>query len=788
MALTREQSLSLMKMRQRQAQQAPAAAAPAPVKKPSLFETRPVMRPDDESETALRIASATSGGRFKPPQPEKGPSLQQVKKGGVGLTVGGLQGAIGGVLGTPGEILNIPSTVEKIGRAGLRYAQESRLPGVLSAGVKLVSALTGGGKVSTETAIPRLPIGVPEVTAGLFGETTDPAEELGRFVGEITAPVGTVVKGGAKLTRALISEVPPTREAIARTFEKRGYILDPAQLRADRPIKTAGATTTARAKNEKLATKEASRATGVETEDINPQFIASRTQELGRDYDRIFNRNFVIDTDAARTLVDIAKQEGKIFPAGVAPIGQTVNNIVIRWKDALAEAQLKAIQKGTQRIIDKQQRGGVARWRKDWPTLISSTDANAPAWLGPMQSKVNDLSARLGLSRVPEVYAGTPSRESVYGMATADGYIMIRSNLDEPGALTTAMHEFGHQADYQYFRYQPDSVKKELVAAWLDERQKFPLGTKTLEQLRPLTAQKYGSIKRKVPDVESDNGYFRNFAEWYAEQTSRWLSKTDKPKTVIEKYFAGAAKNWNDVYASVVGYTPLREEVSSFFNAAWKNPETAGLTIQTAAQPTIRASAELPILPLENVTAPISGKELQRLRSNLTDLARSETDGLKRRAISELITQIDTQIIAKSNPDILPMLKSTNSKYAATAALADGLKDGWVTGGRVDLSRLGDYVAGEVPAMQFGAGTSRHPLYELGYGGRELNLTSRSAGQQIPGSDFTQAVRAPLLFAAKTVGARSQVARAAQRAVSSKELRRMQAEQAARATRRGGTP
>lgn len=202
----------------------------------------------------------------------------------------------------------------------------------------------------------------------------------------------------------------------------------------------------------------------------------------------------------------------------------------------------------------------------------------------------------------------------------------------------------------------------------------------------------------------------------------------------------------------------------------------------------MRAAPETPVLPLENVSAPISGLELQRLRSNLTSLARREPDGQKRYAISRLVTRIDEEIIGKSNPGLLERLQDTNRKYSAVNTLAEGISQGWVSGGRVDLSRLGDYVAGEIPPIQFGSGTARHPLYELGYGGREIGLTSRAAGQQITGSEVAQAVAGSKLAVARVLGQRSQAARAAQRLVSEKELRRMQAEQAARAARPRGVP
>jgi len=120
---------------------------------------------------------------------------------------------------------------------------------------------------------------------------------------------------------------------------------------------------------------------------------------------------------------------------------------------------------------------------------------------------------------------------------------------------------------------------------------------------------------------------------------------------------------------------------------------------------------------------------LQRLRQQLTKIARSATDGNDRQAASQFITAMDDALF-KDNPELLQRLKKVNGQYTATMTLADGIEQGWITQGKVDLSRLGQYIAGK--SYGYGTGTSRHPLYDLGYMGRALNMRSRVAGAQYP--------------------------------------------------------
>jgi hypothetical protein len=100
------------------------------------------------------------------------------------------KGVAGGAVGMPAELtVNLPSSIESLGRMGLRAA---------------------GANVSSETAIPRVGYGAPEMTEAMFGKPKSKAEAVFRGAGELSTPfVPSLLKApgalsrGSKLERAL---------------------------------------------------------------------------------------------------------------------------------------------------------------------------------------------------------------------------------------------------------------------------------------------------------------------------------------------------------------------------------------------------------------------------------------------------------------------------------------------------------------------------------------------------------------------------------------------------------
>lgn len=132
----------------------------------------------------------------------------------------------------------------------------------------------------------------------------------------------------------------------------------------------------------------------------------------------------------------------------------------------------------------------------------------------------------------------------------------------------------------------------------------------------------------------------------------------------------------------------------------------------------------------------VDGKELQRLRSDISDIARNHPDGKVRFTAGEFLEKIDNNII-RNHPDLAKTLQETNRKYAVGKTLEDLNARGGIQGGNVSLEQLGDYLSKNV--YGYGSGTTRHPLYDLGLLGKELKLRGRFEGVEqgsglIPGA------------------------------------------------------
>jgi hypothetical protein len=690
---------------------------------------------------------------------------------------------------------------QEVGEAGKQYLaggvspeQETRLKGLQQQKQKLGDV----GKAATylPEAVATIPammaapaIGTGASLAALLGTTglsqaiMRPVEKETKggkdFIKEKTQQVVEGVKGaeeGLLLGLGIFKGIPavgktigekfvggktqPAITDLAKKWEDKGLILDPAQLRPEKPISSPGYKTKAQLNNEKILTKEATKETGLETENITPEYLQSRKDKLSKNYDKIFNRNFEIDKPFVDKLQEISDFEKRVNPAGSRQIIGTAQNLVNRYQEEALTQQLQQIQQRIKNTTRKQgpMIGGIPQGvRKKFPTLYQKGEANAPEWMDDVTNSVNELSESLGLPKPPRVFAGKGPQSGLYGLATGDGdLIVIKHDLDRNGAIATGLHEFGHNVEFQLFAYAPQATQKEIMAAYLNQKASLPKGGLTTEQHRPITAEKYGVGVRDLPAVGTYETYLRNFNEWFAEQTSRWITTNQTPTNTVEKFFKGVADVWKAIYARVKGSIPLVQEVDQFFRSNWK-----GNLINDIVPPNTFADTPM---NLGDITAKIPGTELQRLRSNLRDVANTNTDGAIREAARNFVTQIDA-MVGRDNPQLLEALIDTNRKYAATMTLANGIEKGFVTQGKISAEGLGNHLAQQI--YGYGLGTTNHPLYDLGYAGQQLKLSSRAEGTTMqPAVGFGAKTKALGRLLGTGMGSRTQVGRDIQRRIS----------------------
>lgn len=157
----------------------------------------------------------------------------------------------------------------------------------------------------------------------------------------------------------------------------------------------------------------------------------------------------------------------------------------------------------------------------------------------------------------------------------------------------------------------------------------------------------------------------------------------------------------------------------------------------------------------------VDGRELQRLRSELSNIARTASDANDRRIAGQFVESID-KAIERSNPALAAKLLDTNRKYAVAKTLEEMIEKGYIRQGNISLEKLGEHLANNT--YGFGSGTSRHPLYDLGFMGRELNMRALWEGTTGKADDVLKAALGKAgKYVGGALGLRTQAARRAQR-------------------------
>ena len=165
-------------------------------------------------------------------------------------------------------------------------------------------------------------------------------------------------------------------------------------------------------------------------------------------------------------------------------------------------------------------------------------------------------------------------------------------------------------------------------------------------------------------------------------------------------------------------------------------------------------------------TFPVDGEVLHALRKELSAIARTASDGNTRRVAGDFVERIDENL-GRNHKDLLAKLKDTNRKYSATKVLEELVEKNGIRNGDISLKALGDHLAQNV--YGFGSGTTKHPLYDLGFAGRSVNQTARWQAPEEKGLLSALSGKAEKALGAVLggpIGPRSRVAREVQKRIS----------------------
>jgi hypothetical protein len=658
------------------------------------------------------------------------------------------RGAGEGFLGQVGDVLEAARTYDPFVLAGLN----PRITPEMRAEAGLPERQLGYLPVPTTEEVAKgtdILFGEPEENKKLFRKT---GQVLGPFVSPRS--LGRLSQTAAD---ALIGRPSIRGAKVAAEAEAEGLPVTARQVRGKEPVGEPLSI-----KQQEKVNEEVSAVTGASTKSIDPEFIDSRLKALGKDYDNIYSGEFKIGEDVAAAAKAILDQETAVGAAGDAGVASIARNIFGRWNKAREDAEALVQQQQIMQTI-KGQQTALKRGKGEYVTkkfgpgervdaapltddLLKAygagdhtnvrpiTAADAPAWASDVNKVITELTENLGLRVRPGVYVGNGAGS--YGWAHPYGHIFLneKSLTKAEDALATALHEFGHMVEFQLFEQAPKEIKEAINAAW--SASKLEGKGKTVEQLRPVSASKYGpEHAQMVPTSARDKNYYLGFSEWYAEQVSRWLTTTKEPVTLAEKFFKGIADTWKKIYQKVTGYLPMADATDRFMRYNWNGKlinDDAVLRIYQVPEVKTATGAPLggtgeaakSVALSEPVIAKIDGRDLQRLRSYISDRAANHPDGNIRFQARKVLKQID-DAIEQTNPAKKALLQKTNQKYRATLTLRDLQKSGdaSLNAGNISPQTLGR-------AIQADGYELTHPLSKWGQYGNVLRMRSATQGAE----------------------------------------------------------
>jgi len=159
-------------------------------------------------------------------------------------------------------------------------------------------------------------------------------------------------------------------------------------------------------------------------------------------------------------------------------------------------------------------------------------------------------------------------------LSNGDHYIALRIRPRASANLETLAHEIGHILEKDEWK-NTDSATKSAVMAAFDNWSVSNKGTSAsqhIEALRPHTTGRMDAmdVARRAPNMKSEElrPYWKSFNEWFADQVARWATSSERPVSVVEKFFARIGAALRGLYASVSGkkYLPT-DAMKAFLDA-----------------------------------------------------------------------------------------------------------------------------------------------------------------------------------------------------------------------------
>lgn len=189
--------------------------------------------------------------------------------------------------------------------------------------------------------------------------------------------------------------------------------------------------------------------------------------------------------------------------------------------------------------------------------------------------------------------AGLDSGENgslrVYGTDRKSFYITVQSNMSETRTLETIAHELGHLIQRTAYDTAPADVRAEIRAEyeqWLVQT-KGKTARELIKALRNReTAEAHTETVSEGVMASELTSYWTSFSEWFADNVSRWATTSERPVSIVEKFFKSVADKLRSLVALITGheYAPAKTVAAFLDKMGAANPVVWAGTTETRAE------------------------------------------------------------------------------------------------------------------------------------------------------------------------------------------------------------
>ena len=271
--------------------------------------------------------------------------------------------------------------------------------------------------------------------------------------------------------------------------------------------------------------------------------------------------------------------------------------------------------------------------------------------------------------------AGEEGSAQNMGPYKRDFYISFKPGMSENKSLEVISHELGHVIEAVAYNNAPAETKAAIrkeYEAWLQST-KGKTGRELVQMLRNReTADTQMLSVDEGKTAEQMSAYWTLFTEWFADNTSRWASTSEKPVSIVEKFFSKVAQMMRDLVATVTGRKyPPNKKVAEFLDAM--GPGSAALWV---------SGQDTPVQPSTAKSFSVSAST-----ESLVD-SMGPLDAQTKSGLSKLIAGV------QANPDIDYVTKARTQVADIAATIEQRLRtkfDGAVRDSLGNLNPMGLY-------------------------------------------------------------------------------------------------